>query len=267
MNTGALTKVKSTSKSRTTPAGDDLSIYSLANTTSIMGDTRPAWSLLQKLKPGVFEIMFRAYYEDFPLDVDIKTDKLYWISNATNVLNFYFGKPSGEMVIVQDIANERRDFNLSSSTFSTFDFSGLLRSNTTNSTESVEVGSHGIARYDAAKVVVFPYGSSTACNDGYAFLNYSDVTQLTALADLPENTIYYFDSPNAKITYVTSNNTLVTEVISAGGSSTSLKFTDAQLNKIISRVKLGAWLGPLLTLAILWIGITLFCATCNRSRC
>lgn len=247
-----------------------MTIYSLANTTSTTGDTRPAWSLLRKIKAGVFEIMFRAFYDDFPVTVDIETDNLYWLSNSTS--HFYFGKSTGEMVIVRDVAGDNRDFNLTTSNYTTFNFTDLLRSNssTVNSTESNEVGNHRVQTWDAVGLVAIPYGASDMkdCNDGYAFFYYGD-SDLTLAADLPQNTEYYFNPRNSWLTYITSNNTLIVESINATDPSTILQrhYTDAQISAIINRYRLGAWLGPLIALAVLWIGITAWCATCNRERC
>lgn len=246
-----------------------MSLFSLANTTSSTGDTRPAWSLLRKIQAGVFEIMFRAFYDDFPVPVDIETDKLYWMSDSTS--DFYFGKSTGEMVIVRDISGDNRDFNSTTSDYTIFNFGDLLRNNATaNSTVSNEVGNYRVHTWDAIGLVAIPYGTSEEknCNDGYVFMYYGS-SNLTLAADIPENTVYYLNPSNSWLTYITPNNTLVVESINATSPGTILQkhYTEAQMAVIINRYRLGAWLGPLIVIAVLWLAITGWCALCNRSRC
>lgn len=263
-----MTKSSHTSKTRTTPNGDDMTIYSLANTTSTNNDTQPSFSLLKKLRRGVFEIIFRAYFDEFPLEVDVEEDKLFWYSNSTD--SFYLAKPNGTMIIVQNVTADNRDFNPTTSTWTIFSFSDMLRNTTgTNSTESSLIGARRAMTWDDSQIVVFPYGNSSGCNDGSAFFYYS-TADLTPITETSENSQYFLDTSTKRLYSITPNNTLIVEDIARNASNPVIltkHYTNAQLSKIINRYSLGSWVGPLVAIATLWVAMTIFCAVCNRDKC
>jgi hypothetical protein len=261
----SLTKEKKTTKSRSTPSADDLTIYTLVNDTRsvIRGQGDEAFMVLKQIGKGFFEIMFRAYYVDFPLAVNPATDKLFWISESLG--NFYFVNPAGSMVIVQNITGDRRDFNTTTSTYTTLDISPLLRN---SSLPGASIGNQRPDVMDSAHAVWINYGDAPAkgCNDGSSSLLIYNSTHLSLVGEQSLNSAYWLDGARKWWVYANNFEVSVTnyetnEVIY------SHTFTEAQITKIISRYSLGAWVGPLAALGALWVTITIFCAVFCRDRC
>jgi hypothetical protein len=258
----SLTKVKSTSKARLTPTVDYSGIYSLVNDTRVTENGEDAFMVLKELGKGVYEIVFRALYSDFPMNVEPGVDNAWWISESLS--NFYFANSTGHMVIVANITAEKRDFNSTTSTFSLFDISQHLRNG------SQPEGAIGILRpytIDKAQVVFINYGSSseTDCNDGSAVFLYSD-TDLQFIGNQGMNMGYWIDGYRKWWAYA---NDYQVNVHNYATNQTVFSHTYSQkdLEKIVSRLTLGAWLGPLVAIGALWLTITLFCAVFCRDRC
>ena len=257
-----LQKLKRTEKGRTTPGMDDTSMYTLVNDTRTKDSNRQAFMVLQKLEKGLYEIIFRALYSDFPLVVDPGRDQTWWISKTMQ--SFYYVQPDGQTIIVRNITGANRDFNSTSSTFSIIDISASLRNN------SQPNGQLGIIKpyiQDSGQIVMLNYGSSAlpTCNDGSSLFQYSD-SSLTYIGDQASNFGSWIDP--SRQWWVIANTDSV-RVIDYGNNQTIFDhvFTQKQLANIVSRYSLGAWLGPLVALASLWVTITIFCAVACRSRC
>lgn len=259
----SLTKEKKTVKARVTPGTDDLSGYLLVNDTRVVSrSTPPAFMVLKTLSKGVYEIMFRAEFAEFPMTVDVSSDTLYWVSESLG--NFYYFNGAGQGIIVQNITGNRRDFNTTTSTWTTLDISSHLR----NSSEPTGViGKLRPLVSDVANVVWITYGSTvtSGCDDGSALFQYSNTT-MRFIGDQPSNTGYWLDATNKWWAYADTNTVLVTNY-ETNTTVFSATFTDSQLKRIISRYSLGSWLGPLVALGAAWVIITLFCAVFCRERC
>lgn len=257
-----LQKLKKTEKDRTTPGMDDTSIYTLLNDTRSKAADGDAFMVLQKLDKGLYEIVFRALYSDFPLTVESGRDHSWWISQSLQ--SFYYVQPDGHMIIVRNITGINRDFNSTTSNYTTFDISASLRN---SSQPNSEIGIIRPNIIDNDQIVAINYGSSAlpTCNDGSAIFQYSD-SSLTFIGDQATNFGSWIDT-SRKWWVTTSSNSV--RVINYENSQILFDhtFTPTQLAKIVSRYSLGSWLGPLVALASLWITITIFCAIACRSRC
>lgn len=257
----SLTKEKKTTKARTTPATDDLGIYTLLNdTVSVNKGGAPAFMVLKQLSRGIYEIVFRAEYAEFPMAVNVATDSLYWISESLG--NFYYFNDTGHGIIVKNITGDRRDFNTTTSVWTTLSLSHLRNS-------SEPTGVIGRLRplvSDEANVVWITYGSTTTpCDEGSALFQYNS-TSMRFLGDQPTNQGYWLDGANKWWAYADTNTIHVTNY-ETNTTVFSATYTDSQLQRIINRYSLGSWLGPLVALGALWILITLFCAVFCRDRC
>lgn len=265
VQTKALSKVKF--KSRLVPSGDNTTAYSLMDTTSYYNDTRTSWALVKKLRTGVFEIIMRAFFDDFPVPVDVKNDKLFWYSVYDT--NLYYAKANGSMVVVHNVLGQR-DFNSLTSSWVMLDIAPLFREQRIeNSTGSNIIGALRPRVWDSASTVAFAYGTKNTanCNDGWTLFRYNS-SAMTLLGDVPPNTQFYYDPTRDHVVYTGPKNELTIRRI---GEFPELvmhtQYTDAQLKKIISRASLGAWLGPLIVLICVWGLITVFCVVFNQSRC
>ena len=259
----SLTKEKKTTKSRKTPSMDNTSIYSLVNDTRGVRQVDDAFMVLKQISRGVYEIVFRAHFADFPLAVDPSVDNLFWVSESLQ--NFYFVNSSGSMIVVHNITGDRRDFNTTTSTWHTQDLSPFLRN--ASLPEGV-IGKQRPLVMDSANAVWITYGDAPAagCNDGASSLFLFDDTQLSYIGDQSLNSAYWLDGGRKWWVYANNYEVNVTnyETKTVVFAHT---FPASQVAKVVSRASLGAWLGPLVAVGALWITLTLFCAVFCRERC
>lgn len=258
---GKLTKAQNTKKSRTSPATTNLGIYSLVNDTRIASGEEPAFMVLKELKKGVFEIKFRAHYVDFPMVVDPEKDLNYWISESLQ--NFYFLNSTGDLMVVQNISGSQRDFDVSTSNWTIVSIKEHLRN---ESEPTGIIGKRKPILLDSALLVGIVYGADPACEDGMALFHY-DGDIITYIGDQPGDASGGFLDGTRKWWVYTGSRSITITDYSTNTTLLQRTFTEDELKKIISRVKLAAWVAPLATLIGLWIGITIFCAMFCRERC
>lgn len=259
----SLTKLKKTSKARKTPSFDNMDAYSLVNDTRAANNGRPhAFMVLKRLRAGVYEIIFRAEYALFPTPVNVHADLLYWVSPSQS--NFYYLNSTGQGIAVSNITGDRRDFSPDNSTWDWIDLSEHLRHD--NGTLA-PIGKIPVRIVDSLGAVWIPYGDkpTKGCNDGSALFFYNDTT-LSYVGDQQNDDGYWLHAPNKWWGYANSNTVNITNW-ETGEVVFAATFTDAQLQKIISRYSLGAWVGPLAALGGLWVVVTIFLAVVCRKNC
>lgn len=267
MADGSLTKVANTDKGRTTPSYDDLSVFSLVNDTRVNvtadGVNSTAFMLLQKVDAGVYQIMFRAHYSDFPLTVNFSSNYAYWMSTALQ--NFYFIDSTGTLITVFNISDSNRDFNRTTSNWTLQNIASHLR--TGNSTSSMW-GLQNVNIIDSMQAMWLPYGPANAgenCDDGSALFFYQNATIFYA-GDEVLSSAYWVNADTRWWVYSNNYNIIVTDYLT-GALLLNQTYNDAQFTAILSRYNLGAWVGPLVTLIGLWIAITIFFAVFCRRQC
>lgn len=264
---GSLSKVSKTNKARLTPAYDDLSIFSLVNDTRVNvtdGANATAFMLLQKLSPGIYEIMFRAHYNDFPVTVNLSSNHAYWMSNTSQ--NFYFLDSTGTLITVYNISGSNRDFDPVSSNWSSQSLSPYLR--TGNATSS-EWGLQNVKLMDSAQAVWLLYGPPDAgqdCDDGAALFLYTNQT-LHYVGDESLTTAYWLHPQNSWWVYANNYTIIVRDYLNGGQVLFNQTYTEAQFVNILSRYNLGAWVGPLVVILAIWCILTGMCAIFCRQQC